>query len=60
VPSRPIVRLPSIVIDGSDLQRSARFWRELLGVEPGKPRSNNEYLTVGAIGDGTWLVDGRG
>lgn len=52
----PLVSDPGIVIDVSDLERSAAFWAELLGVEQGKPRSNGDYLTVGELHSGMRLV----
>jgi predicted enzyme related to lactoylglutathione lyase len=52
----PIVRKPAIVIDVSDLDRAAAFWGALLGVEPGAPRSDGNYLTVGLLADDVMLV----
>ena len=46
----------AVTIDVSDPERSAEFWGTLLGLEPGKPRSNGEYLTVGQLCEGTLLV----
>lgn len=51
-----LVRLPAIVLDVIDLERSAIFWGKLLGVRPGKPRSGGDYLTVGRIDGGPLLV----
>ncbi|WP_191089717.1 VOC family protein [Nesterenkonia ebinurensis] len=53
---RAIVRRPSIVMDVQDLVVSAAFWGRLLGVEPGQPRSNGDYLTVGPVAPGVALV----
>ncbi len=47
---------PSVVMDVRDLTASAAFWGRLLGVEPGKPRSNGDYLTVGPLASGVALV----
>lgn len=53
---RAILRSPAVVMDVSDLVRAAAFWGRLLGVEPGQPRSNGDYLTVGQFGSGATLV----
>lgn len=47
---------PSIVMDVHDLVRSAAFWGRLLGVTPGEPRSNGDYLTIGGLTSGVTLV----
>lgn len=47
---------PAIVMDVKDLVRSAAFWGLLLGVTPGEPRSNGDYLTVGNLASGATLV----
>ncbi|MGW5366637.1 VOC family protein [Actinopolymorpha pittospori] len=52
----PFVRKPAVVFDVSDLERAAAFWGVMLGVEPGRPRSNGEYLTVGFLSEGVLLV----
>ena len=51
-----IASVGGVVIDVNDLERSAAFWGEVLGQEPGRPRSNGDYLTVGALEGATWLV----
>jgi predicted enzyme related to lactoylglutathione lyase len=51
-----IVRSPAVVIDVVELARSAEFWGNLLGVEPGPVRSGGSYLTVGAFDGGPLLV----
>lgn len=43
-------------MDVKDLVRSATFWGRLLGLTPGAPRSNGDYLTVGELESGTTLV----
>lgn len=43
-------------MDVEDLLRSATLWGRLLGVTPGEPRSNGDYLTVGDVASGTTLV----
>lgn len=54
--TRPVLTHPVVVMDVSDLVRSAAFWGQLLGVTPGEPRSNGDYLTVGPMASGTTLV----
>lgn len=51
-----LLRQPAIVLDVSDLVASAAFWGQLLGVQPGSPRSGGAYLTVGAVDGGPLLV----
>ena len=50
MPHNAIVReIGGIVIDVNDLGREAAFWGELLGQEPGQPRSGGGWLTVGTL-----------
>ena len=51
-----VVQAGAVVIDVSDLRRSAAFWGALLAVDPGQPRNNGDYVTVGPLADGVWLV----
>ncbi len=52
----PLVSCTGVIFDVSDLKRSAAFWAALLDVEPGQPRSNGDYLTVGEVHTGIRLV----
>ncbi|GAA1734132.1 VOC family protein [Brachybacterium phenoliresistens] len=52
----PVLHNPVVIIDVTDLVRSGEFWGRLLGVTPGSPRSNGDYLTVGPIAVGASLV----
>ena len=45
-----------VVLDVGDIERAATFWGALLGQEPGPPRANGHYVTVGALAGTTWLV----
>ena len=54
--THPILRRPNIVIDVGDLERGAKFWGALLGVQAGQPRGNGEYLTVGLLSADLLLV----
>jgi predicted enzyme related to lactoylglutathione lyase len=45
-----------VVLDVGDIERAANFWGALLGQEPGPPRANGKFLTVGALTGTTWLV----
>jgi predicted enzyme related to lactoylglutathione lyase len=45
-----------VVLDVGHIERAATFWGALLGQEPGPPRSNGKFLTVGALAGPTWLV----
>ncbi len=51
-----VSELGGLVIDVTDLERMAAFWGELLGLEPGQPRSGGGWLTVGALDETAWLV----
>ena len=53
-PSR--VLAVQVVLDVSDIERAATFWGALLGQEPGLPRANGQFVTVGALTGTTWLV----
>ena len=57
MPHNPIVgQVGGVVIDVNDLGREAAFWGELLGQEPGQPRSGSGWLTVGTLEGAAWLV----
>jgi len=45
-----------VVLDVSNIEHAATFWGALLGEEPGPPRANGQYVTVGALAGTTWLV----
>jgi predicted enzyme related to lactoylglutathione lyase len=45
-----------VVLDVNDIERAATFWGALLGQDPGPPRANGQYMTVGALAGTTWLV----
>jgi predicted enzyme related to lactoylglutathione lyase len=45
-----------VVLDVRDIERAATFWGAFLGQEPGPPRVNGQFVTVGALAGTTWLV----
>lgn len=51
-----IVLSSQVVIDVSDIERSAAFWGALLGQEPSQSRANGTFITVGALERATWLI----
>ena len=51
-----IVLSTQVVIDVSDIERSAVFWGALLGQEPSPPRANGTFVTVGSLEGTTWLI----
>ena len=54
-----IGRLSKIYVDVSDLERSGKFWGELLGLEPGQPRRDSgggRFVDVGGHEGTTPLV----
>ena len=51
-----VLELGAVTIDVNDLDRMARFWGEMLGQEPGPPRSGGGWVTFGTVEGNAWLV----
>ena len=56
MPKPSMVLAVQVVLDVSDIERAATFWGALLGQEPGPPRANGQFVTVGGLIGTTWLV----
>ena len=56
MPQPSMVLAVQVVLDVSDIERAATFWGAWLGQEPGPPRANGQFVTVGALTGTTWLV----